>query len=99
MANLDKKTIKTLTQLCKIQCTDEEEESLLKDLKSILAYVEQLDEVNTENVTACNHILELHENVWREDTVGKVMPREVFLGNAPSQVGGLVKVPTVIKQS
>ena len=99
MANVDKKTIKSLTQLSKIQCTEEEEESLLQDLKNILAYVEQLEEVNTENAIACNHILELSDNVWREDVIGATLSREVFLSNAPSQVGGLVKVPTVIKQS
>lgn len=99
MANLDEKTIKSLTQLSKIQCTPEEEESLLQDLKNILTYIEQLEEINTENVTACNHILEIKENVWRDDVAGASMPREVFLSNAPSQVGGLVKVPPVIKQS
>jgi aspartyl-tRNA(Asn)/glutamyl-tRNA(Gln) amidotransferase subunit C len=99
MANLDKKTIKSLTQLSKIQCTEEEEESLLGDLKNILTYVEQLDEINTENIVACNHILETNENAWREDAIGPCLSREVFLSNTPSQVGGLVKVPTVIKQS
>lgn len=99
MAKLDKQTIKSLTQLSKIKCTEEEEESLLKDLESILAYVEQLEEVETENVSACNYIVELNQNVWREDIANQGMSREAFLSNAPAQIGGLVKVPPVIKQS
>lgn len=99
MAELDQKTIKSLTQLCKIQCTEEEEEALLQDLKNILSYIEQLNEIDTENVPVCNHVIDIKENVWREDETGPCLPRDVFLSNAPAQVGGLVKVPPVIKQS
>jgi len=98
MASIDKKTIKSLTQLSRIQCTPEEEESLLKDLQNILAYVEQLGEIDTSNVAPCNQVLEGIGNVWREDLAGACLPRELFLNNAPSQVGGLIRVPPVIKQ-
>lgn len=99
MANLDKKAIKTLTQLSRIQCTDEEEEALLKDLEKIFAYIDQLNEIDTSAVNPCDYVLEDIENVWREDEVGACMSREMFLSNAPSQVGGLIRVPPVIKQS
>ncbi|KAF3362041.1 Aspartyl/glutamyl-tRNA(Asn/Gln) amidotransferase subunit C [Chlamydiales bacterium STE3] len=99
MANLDKEAIKSLTHLCKIQCTEEEEESLLQDLQKILLHIEQLNEIDTENVMACNHVVEIHENVWRDDTIGECLPREIFLSNAPAQVGGLVRVPPVIKST
>ena len=99
MADLDKNTIKKLTQLCRIDCTEEEQESLLKDLKQILAYIEQLQEIDTANVSPCNHVLENMSNVMREDEVGEVLDRELFLANAPSHVGGMVRVPPVIKQN
>lgn len=99
MAELDKKTIKALTRLSRIQCTEEEEDAILDDLKKILSYIDQLNELDTRDVKPCNHVLEGIVNVWREDEVGKTLPREVFLSNAPSQVGGLVKVPPVIKQN
>lgn len=98
MAQLDKKSIKSLTQLSRIKCTEEEEDALLKDLQKIVTYVEQLAEVDTTDVLPCAHILEDMSNVFREDAIGECLPREVFLANAPSQVGGLVKVPPVIKQ-
>lgn len=99
MAQLDKKMIKYLTDLCRIECTEEEQESLLQDLKKILDYIEQLNEIDTENVLPCDHVLENMVNVEREDIVGEVMPREVFLSNAPAHVSGLIRVPTVIKQT
>lgn len=99
MAELDKNTIKSLVQLSRIDCTDEEQESLLKDLKSILKYVELLQEVDTAHIPPCNHVMDEMVNVMRDDLVGEIMPRELFLANAPSQVGGMIRVPPVLKQS
>lgn len=99
MAKLDKETIKQLTRLCRIDCSEEEQESLLKDLKKILDYIEQLQEIDTENVPPCNHVLEGMANVMREDIVGEVLNREIFLANAPVHIGGMIRVPPVIKQN
>lgn len=99
MAELDKNTIAKLTKLCRIDCTEEEKEALLDSLKKILKYMDLLDEVDTENVPPCNHVLSDIVNVMREDTVGESMPRDKFLSNAPSQVGGMIRVPPVLKNS
>lgn len=99
MAKLDKNTIKNLTQLSRIDCTEEEQLALLKDLESILEYFEQLKEVDTEKTPACNQVLEGIANVSRDDIVTAPMPRDVFLSNAPSQIGGMIRVPPVIKQN
>jgi len=98
MATLNREEVLKLSQLCRIGCTDEEIDSLLEDLKKILSYFEQLNEIDTENVSPCNHVLAGMANVMREDTPGKTMPRETFLANAPDKVGGLIRVPTVIKK-
>ena len=60
--------------------------------------MEQLNEIDTENVPPCNHVLEGMVNVMREDQVRGTLPRAEALAIAPSQVGGLYKVPSVIKQ-
>lgn len=98
MANVDKETINNLTKLSRIQCSEEEREGLLNDLKNILNYIELLQEADTQDVPPCNQVLEDLVNVMREDQVGPTLPREIFLANAPSQIGGMIKVPTVIKQ-
>lgn len=99
MAKLDKETIEQLTHLCRIDCTEEEQESLLNDLRKVLTYFEQLQEIDTENVQPCNHVLENMMNVMREDEIGECLDRETFLANAPSHIGGMIRVPPVIKQS
>ena len=99
MATFDKETIQNLILLSRIECTDEQKEALLNDLKKIIAYFEQLNEINTDDVPACDHVLADIYNVMREDVVGPSMPRELFLSNAPAHIGGMIKVPTVIKTS
>lgn len=98
MAQLDKETIQKLTRLCRIDCTEEEQEALLKDLRKILDYIEQLQEIDTSNIPPCNHVLEGMCNVMREDRIGPVLDREEFLGNAPSHIGGMIRVPPIMKQ-
>ncbi len=99
MAELDKKTIKNLTQLSRIGCSEEEEEALLHDMKGILNYIDQLQTIDTENVAPCHQVLEGMVNVMREDKVGTPLTRQAFLSNVPKSAGGLVSVPPVIKQS
>jgi aspartyl-tRNA(Asn)/glutamyl-tRNA(Gln) amidotransferase subunit C len=99
MVQFDKDTIEKLFLLSRIECTEEQEEALLKDLKKIIEYFEQLNEINTANVPPCDHVLADIQNVFREDEVGSSMPIELFLANAPDHIGGLIKVPTVIKQN
>ncbi len=100
MSELTRDTLKDLERLCKISCTEDEEEQLLQDLDKILSYVKQLQELNTENVPPCNRILE--ENVkysgMRDDEIGDVIPREVFMANAPDKIGGMIRVPPILKQ-
>lgn len=99
MAKLTKESIKQLSELCRIHCTDEEQESLYKDLENILEYFNLLQEIDTQDVAPCHRVLEDTENRTRPDEVKKTMPRDVFLANAPSHTGGFIKVPTVIKKN
>jgi len=99
VSDIDKKTVENLTKLSRIECTEEEQEAILRDLKRILNYIELLNEVDTEHVPPCNHVLDDIANVLREDEVGAILPREEFLANAPSQIGGMIRVPPVIKQT
>ncbi len=98
MDRINKETIKNLIKLSRIDCNEEEQVALENDLQKILNYFEELQEINTENVSPCNQVLEGMANVMREDTVGQILPREVFLANAPAQIGGMIKVPPVLKQ-
>ena len=98
MAELTKETIRYLSQLCRIHCTEAEEEALLKDMQRILGYIEQLQSIDTEGVPACSHVIAAMSNVTRDDAVGKTLSRELFLADAPEHVGGMIRVPPVLQQ-
>ena len=99
MSKLNKESARQLSRLCHIDCGEEELDGLLQDLEKILQYIELLDEIDTTDAAPCNHIIEGMANVMREDIVGAVLDRDTFLTNAPSHIGGMIRVPPVIKQN
>lgn len=96
MSELDRETIHYLATLSRIATTEEEEQGLLVDLRKILNLVAQLEEVDTEGVEPTLHVFPQLVNVTREDRVEDQLDRAVFLANAPSHTGGMVRVPPVL---
>ena len=97
MAGLDKETLENLAKLCRVECSEKVLAKLLKNLKAILSYMDIIKEVDTTGVATCNHVLETVNNVTREDHVKETLNREIFLANSPSHIGGMIRVPPVIK--
>ncbi len=99
MAKFNENELNKLTKLCRIACTEDEKKALHNQLSKVLEYIEQLNEVPTDGIEPCLRVLETLTNVMREDAIGEVLPRETFLANTPAHVGGMVRVPPVIKFS
>lgn len=99
MSYLNEENVKDLSRLCRIEVTAEELPALFADLKRVLDYVGQLQEVDVSHLSPHSHIEEQGVGSLRADTVGQHLSREVFLANAPDQVGGMIRVPPVIKQA
>lgn len=97
--DLTKETVAQLARLSRIECSEEEQEALLADLKKIVAYVEGLQSVDTDAVRPCDHVIASMVNVTRPDEVGQTLDRKTFLDNAPDHVGGMVRVPPVIRST
>lgn len=67
---INKKTLKHLAELARIDLKAQEEKKLLKDLREILDYFEQLKELNTENVELLEDKNQTKtQNVFRDDKV------------------------------
>ncbi len=97
MAEIDRETVKHLSQLCRINCTEKEIEKLQVDLKEILSYIDQINEVDTDNVPPCLHVSEDVFNVMRDDVSGPSISRDFFLTNAPAHIGSMISVPPANK--
>jgi aspartyl-tRNA(Asn)/glutamyl-tRNA(Gln) amidotransferase subunit C len=92
------KLLDELAHLARLQFTDEEKVELKKDLQKMIAFVEKLNEVNTEGVEPLLH-LSNEVNILREDEVKGSISREEALLNAPVKDDAFFKVPKVIKKS
>ncbi|MBI5272892.1 MAG: Asp-tRNA(Asn)/Glu-tRNA(Gln) amidotransferase subunit GatC [Chlamydiia bacterium] len=98
MPHFDRDTLRSLQQLCRIDCSAEEQDDILQSLSRILKYVEALNTVETCTAQPCDYVLNgMGKRELREDIVGEIMPREQFLSNAPDQIAGMIRVPPVLK--
>jgi aspartyl-tRNA(Asn)/glutamyl-tRNA(Gln) amidotransferase subunit C len=96
MTQVSRDTVLRLAALSSLQLADDEIDGLTADLGRILAYVEQLDELDTNNVEPAYQVTGL-QNVYRQDVVdGGDVTREELLALAPSVLNSQIKVPKVI---
>ena len=93
---IDKNTINKIARLSRIKLDDKESEDYINDLNSILDWVEQLNEVNTENVAPLSNI---SSSILpkREDVSKDTNSSEEILENAPDKLEGFFAVPKVVE--
>jgi len=92
---LKEDVVEKVAQLARLKLTDEEKETIGKQLLSILEFVNQLNEVSTEGVDA----------VWdgqegtplREDVPRREFSQEKALANAPEREDGFFVVPKILE--
>lgn len=87
--------VRHLAALSEINLNDDELTSLTADIDNIVDYINQLDELDTDNVEPTFQLTGLH-NIWREDTIEPQLPRERLLELAPAAENNQVKVPKVL---
>lgn len=82
--------------LAKIAVSDEEAKKLQQELAAILAYVAQLDDLDTTGVEPTYQVTGL-SNVTREDTIIDYgVSQKELLKNAPRVQDNQIKVPKVL---
>ncbi|MBW7844064.1 MAG: Asp-tRNA(Asn)/Glu-tRNA(Gln) amidotransferase subunit GatC [Bacteroidia bacterium] len=81
-----------LADLAKLNFTEAEKNELIKDLTNITAFVEKLNEINTDGVEPLIFMTD-EVNVLREDKVEKPITQEEALKNAPSKDNYYFRVP------
>ena len=94
--DIKREDILHLAQLSDFTLSDEEVESLGKDLQDIIKYISQLDELDVEGVEPTYQVFEM-ENVWRAD---EILPqdadREQLLALTKESKDNQIKVPRVL---
>ncbi len=95
---IDRQLIRHIAMLARIEMTDEQAETLGRQFADIVAYVDKLQEPDTDGVEPMAHALDLR-NVLAADAPGESLPVEQALANAPARDGDFYKVPKVIGDS
>jgi len=89
------KDVEHIAELARLEFTEEEKGKLTAQLNSILAYMEQLNTLDTSAIEPLSHVIEL-SNVFREDVVKPGLASDDALKNAPAKTERFFKVPKVI---
>ncbi|MBP1679478.1 MAG: glutamyl-tRNA(Gln) amidotransferase, subunit [Bacteroidetes bacterium] len=89
------KDVEHVAALARLSFADDEKQKLTGELNAILAYMEQLNSLDTASVAPLAHVIELN-NVFREDVHVESLPREEALKNAPAATERFFRVPKVI---
>ena len=94
--SLDKSDVEKIAHLARLAISEEDVPGYADNLSSILELVEQMNAVNTDEVTPMAHPLDAVQRL-REDEVSETDQRDHFQAVAPSVENGLYLVPKVIE--
>jgi aspartyl-tRNA(Asn)/glutamyl-tRNA(Gln) amidotransferase subunit C len=107
------KDVAYVAELANLELTEEERAGMLRDLNSILEYVDRLNELDTSNVPPMAQVSDRHgvdeskrgsarfAYASREDVLEglrKSLPHEEALANAPDADEDFFRVPKVIER-
>ncbi len=92
---LDETLVRRVARLARLRLSDEEARRFTQQLNTILEYMDQLNELDTDGVEPLVNPLSL-QDVLRDDAPRPgLTPREA-LANAPDQAEGHFRVPAVL---
>ncbi|MGZ5135632.1 MAG: Asp-tRNA(Asn)/Glu-tRNA(Gln) amidotransferase subunit GatC [Flavitalea sp.] len=89
--------IENLASLARLYFNEEEKKEIKGDLQRMIAFIDKLNELNTDGVEPVLHMSD-SINVFREDEIRGSISIEEGLKNAPETDGVFFKVPKVIRK-
>lgn len=93
---ITREQVEHVARLARLELTEEEKNLFTGQLDSILAYVDKLNELDTEGIVPTSHAVPM-ENAFREDEVATSIGVENALANAPDRSESFFRVPKVIE--
>ena len=88
--------VRWVAHLARLEISDDELPVMTRHLSAIIAYVNQLQELDTDGVEPLAHALDIH-NVFREDVPAPSLSVDAALANAPARKGDFYSVPAVLE--
>jgi aspartyl-tRNA(Asn)/glutamyl-tRNA(Gln) amidotransferase subunit C len=105
---VSEKDVSYVAELAHLELTADERARMLRDLNSILGYIERLNELDTSGVEPMSQVStryaaganagEAFAYAMRPDELTPCLPHEEAMRNAPQTDGTFFKVPKVIER-
>jgi aspartyl-tRNA(Asn)/glutamyl-tRNA(Gln) amidotransferase subunit C len=93
---ITREQVEHVARLARLELTEEEKALFTSQLDEILAYVDKLNELNTDGIVPTSHAVPM-ENAFREDVVAASIGIDKALANAPDRSESFFRVPKVIE--
>jgi len=93
---MDKKTVTTISYLSRLKIDEEKEEKITNDLKNIIKFVDQLNDIDTSDIEPLTNPLEKTAKT-RDDIVTADNLKKELLEIAPSSNEDYFLVPRVVE--
>jgi aspartyl-tRNA(Asn)/glutamyl-tRNA(Gln) amidotransferase subunit C len=94
--DIKRENILHLASLSEFSLSEAEINKLGEDLKDIIKYISQLDQLKTDNVEPTYQVFEM-ENIWRNDEIiPQDAEREMLLALTKEEQDHQIKVPKVL---
>ena len=88
------KDVEHVAKLARLELTEEEKEKFTRQLGDVLKYVDQMNEVDTDDVEPLSHPIDF-VNVMRDDKIHYEQTKEELMQNAPDEENVFFKVPKI----
>ncbi len=95
--SIDEKTVRKVAKLARIALAEERVAPMAAELNGIMAWIEQLNEVNIDDVEPMTSAVEGLSLPMRQDLVTEGDDPESVLKNAPKTEDGFYVVPKVVE--
>src|SRR5437879_22774 len=93
------KDVSYIADLANLELTEQERTHMVRDLNSILDYIDRLNQLDTSNVSPMAQVLGSPSETTRDDVPRPSLPHNLALANAPDSDGVFFKVPKVIERT
>ena len=97
MTKISSSDVRKVAGLARLELTEEELVIYADQLHSILEYIEQLEKVDTDDISPTTRAVEV-VNVLRKDEVQSSEVRQELLELAPNREGDFYKVPKILSE-
>ena len=96
--DFSEETLEHIAKLALLDISDEEKETLARQLGDILNYFKKLNDIDTSDVKPMTHPIDGLKNVFREYIPWKSLSNEEALKNAKHTKNGYFKTSKVVKK-